>query len=214
MTDEAEINRLQQAVEADPADAETRLALLQLLVEAGALEGGRGSRRRPASGRIASRRGARPHGHRVRQGPALGRRRGAVPPGARTAARRPAHPVQPRHPAGAAGRCAGRHRAPREGRRTASGLGRGALRARHRPAAPRTLPRGHQRLRRSRRPAPLIPRSRVQSRQRLRHARARRQRHDGLLRTRLRRAGPTRRPSSSGPATRRRCTTWGWSTSA
>lgn len=34
MADEAEITRLQQAVEADPADGETRLALLQLLVEA------------------------------------------------------------------------------------------------------------------------------------------------------------------------------------
>ena len=34
MADEAEITRLQQAVEADPADSETRLALLQLLVEA------------------------------------------------------------------------------------------------------------------------------------------------------------------------------------
>ena len=34
MADEAEITRLQQAVEAEPADSETRLALLHLLVEA------------------------------------------------------------------------------------------------------------------------------------------------------------------------------------
>ena len=34
MADEAEITRMQQAVEADPADSDTRLALLQLLVEA------------------------------------------------------------------------------------------------------------------------------------------------------------------------------------
>ena len=44
MAEEAEITRLQQVVEAEPADSETRLALLQIACRGGALERGRASR--------------------------------------------------------------------------------------------------------------------------------------------------------------------------
>ena len=124
MADEAEITRLQQAVEADPADSETRLALLQMLVEA---ERWQDAER--AGGRPAARKRPRLTPRTPSWASCTARTGAGTPPwgsaGRRSRSSRTTSSCASNlgTPAGAAGRPAGGHRAPREGHRPSSPTG-------------------------------------------------------------------------------------------